>query len=129
MGGLVIELDHQLDRVSRRLTDRVRTELVRAAPKKTGELRRSITVKSQRRIDGIALIVGIRVVQAATTEFGARPHIIRPRKAKALRFIGRGGKVVFASIVHHPGNKPMPWIFPSLRNFDKWAQQELDRVG
>lgn len=33
---------------------------------------------------------------------GARPHIIRPRRRKALRFIS-GGQVVFATRVRHPG--------------------------
>lgn len=34
--------------------------------------------------------------------FGTEPHTIRPRRRKALRFI-MGGKVVFATKVHHPG--------------------------
>ncbi len=34
---------------------------------------------------------------------GARPHIIRPRRAKALRFV-IGGRVVFARKVNHPGS-------------------------
>lgn len=35
--------------------------------------------------------------------FGAAPHIIRPRRAKALRF-SVGGRIVFAAKVSHPGN-------------------------
>jgi hypothetical protein len=34
---------------------------------------------------------------------GARPHVIRPRRAKALRFV-IGGRVVFARKVNHPGS-------------------------
>ena len=36
---------------------------------------------------------------------GTRPHIIRPVKAKALRFMV-GGVAVFARQVNHPGTKP-----------------------
>lgn len=33
---------------------------------------------------------------------GTRPHLIRPRRAKALRF-DAGGATVFAKLVRHPG--------------------------
>lgn len=36
--------------------------------------------------------------------FGSRPHIIRPRRARALRF-EIGGEVIFARYVRHPGTK------------------------
>lgn len=42
---------------------------------------------------------------ASAIEFGSRPHIIRPRHAKALRFRGASG-IVFARYVNHPGNRP-----------------------
>jgi hypothetical protein len=35
--------------------------------------------------------------------YGTRPHIIRPRRARALRFEA-GGRPVYARVVHHPGN-------------------------
>jgi hypothetical protein len=35
---------------------------------------------------------------------GTRPHIIRPRRAKALRFEA-GGRVVFTKLVRHPGTR------------------------
>ncbi len=34
---------------------------------------------------------------------GSEPHVIRPRRAKALRFV-IGGRVVFAARVNHPGS-------------------------
>lgn len=44
------------------------------------------------------------------------PHIIRPRRAKALRFVV-GGQVVYAKVVHHPGStfKPRPYLDRALR--------------
>lgn len=74
---------------------------------------------------------------------GTKPHVIRPKKAKALRFQsiytakttpnvlgsqkgGASGDFVFAQEVHHPGTKP--------RNFtnlirDKWKQEYYDLMN
>jgi hypothetical protein len=41
---------------------------------------------------------------------GTVEHEISPRAAKALRFVGWGGVLVFATHVTHPGNKPNPWL-------------------
>jgi len=46
-------------------------------------------------------------------EQGTRPHIIRPVRAKALRF-EVNGEVVFARLVHHPGTRPYPWLMPAF---------------
>lgn len=46
---------------------------------------------------------------------GTRPHIIRPRNRKALRFQA-SGRVVFATIVHHPGNKANNFLLEALRD-------------
>lgn len=48
------------------------------------------------------------VIQAVTTDQGARPHVIRPRRASVLRFPANG-RIVFARKVNHPGNPPRPW--------------------
>lgn len=67
-------------------------------------------------------------------DYGTRPHIIRPRRAKKLRFsagstpkttpnvIGSsggssGGATVFANFVRHPGNAP--------RNFTKTIKRDV----
>ncbi len=41
--------------------------------------------------------------------FGTKPHLIKPKKKKILRWAG-GGAFHFAKVVHHPGNKPDDWI-------------------
>lgn len=46
---------------------------------------------------------------AAPVHEGARPHIIRPKNAKALRF-EVDGRVVFARLVRHPGNRARPFL-------------------
>jgi hypothetical protein len=45
---------------------------------------------------------------------GTRPHVIRPVHAKALRFVGKDGRVVFAKSVYHPGTKPNRFLLDSL---------------
>ncbi|MFD8774471.1 hypothetical protein [Streptomyces sp. NPDC059916] len=45
---------------------------------------------------------------------GTRPHIIRPRRKKALRF-DVGGRTVFAKVVHHPGTKANDFLAKALR--------------
>ncbi len=40
---------------------------------------------------------------------GTRPHVIRPRNARALRFTV-GGRTVFARSVNHPGTRPHPYV-------------------
>jgi hypothetical protein len=46
---------------------------------------------------------------------GTRPHIIRPRRARALRF-EVDGRIVFAKIVHHPGYRGDPFLTRALRD-------------
>ncbi|MET7981698.1 MULTISPECIES: hypothetical protein [unclassified Streptomyces] len=45
---------------------------------------------------------------------GTRPHIIRPRRAKALHFYVEGAEV-FSKLVRHPGTKPNPFLQRALR--------------
>ena len=98
--------------ITRRLALDLNDELHQAAAphNATGEMVRAIRVTSGRispttwRVDA-----EVPVIQAATTDRGASPHIIRPRRAKALRFVV-DGRVVYARIVHHPGNAPSRWF-------------------
>lgn len=54
--------------------------------------------------------------QATFLEEGTRPHVIRPRRAKALRFLNPAGDVIFAKVVHHPGTRAQPWLEPAIAN-------------
>lgn len=46
---------------------------------------------------------------------GTRPHLIRPRRAAALRFEVDGGQVVYTKLVRHPGTRANPWLQRALR--------------
>lgn len=94
-------------------------------PRKTGNLGRTIRLGSI-----TAHAVEIRaggtqqVGYAAAVEFGSRPHVIVPRKARVLAWGGQrtlGGRLRsgsqptnFASRVNHPGTRAKPYLFPGL---------------
>jgi len=88
--------------------------LANATPKVTGKLARSTFFQ----IIGGPKEQILKILQPARTpdgefygEFvrdGTRPHDIRPKNAKALRFM-IGSNVIFAMVVKHPGNRPNPY--------------------
>jgi hypothetical protein len=45
---------------------------------------------------------------------GTRPHEIRPRTRKALRFTAHGGGTIFAAVVHHPGTKANNFLLKAM---------------
>ncbi|WP_328436875.1 hypothetical protein OHA71_06380 [Streptomyces sp. NBC_00444] len=45
---------------------------------------------------------------------GTRPHVIRPVRARALRFTV-GGRTVYARVVMHPGTQPNNFLREALR--------------
>jgi Bacteriophage HK97-gp10, putative tail-component len=85
------------------------------APVDTGRLRASIRGELQ----GFftlrpKFVIGTNVDYAEMVHDGTRPHIIRPRRARALRFVVNG-RVVYAKVVHHPGTRPRPFLDRALR--------------
>lgn len=82
------------------------------APARTTRLRRSVRVRQVRSGMTSFQIVAETddLVQAKTTNTGARRHVIRPRSAKTLRFYWpKVGRVVYPLSVRHPGNKGSRW--------------------
>ena len=64
-----------------------------------------------------------RAYYAPYVERGTRPHMIYPRRARALRFEVRG-KTVFAKYVRHPGTEAK-WI---MRDSAEEALKEFRRI-
>lgn len=89
----------------------MQSELRIQAPHRTYELRNSIEVEA-RHVGPTTFRITAKapVVQAATTNSGARPHVIRPRRAKVLSFYWPkvGARVAFLK-VNHPGNRGSHW--------------------
>lgn len=62
--------------------------------------------------------VGSSDSEAFFEEFGTKPHIIRPRAARVLRFPGTksfSGKIIYAAVVRHPGTAGKHTLRNALR--------------
>lgn len=59
--------------------------------------------------------------------WGTRPHVIRPKNKKALRWPA-GGKFRFAKKVHHPGYKGDPWLVRAAAQAGPIFAQQVDRL-
>jgi len=63
--------------------------------------------------------------------FGSRPHDIRPKDRKALRWVS-GSSFVFSKFVRHPGYKGDPFMVTAvdnvLRDFDSMVSKHLGAI-
>ncbi len=73
---------------------------------RTGHLRRSGYWETKETSSGFEGTVGYRASYAKAQDQGTKPFVIRPKKKKALRFLGSDGAPVFAKAVRHPGLRP-----------------------
>ena len=76
---------------------------------KTGALVSSVFSK---RINASTYEIGHdlqRAPHAVFVHWGTKPHVIKPKNRKVLRWPS-GGEFVFARAVNHPGSKPDKWI-------------------
>ena len=101
----------ELKEASRQVVNRAKV----LAPVRTGRLRSSIRAEPPRifSLRG-SVTVGSDLEYAAWVNDGTRPHQIRPRTKRALRFVVNG-QVVFARVVNHPGTKANPFLDRALR--------------
>ncbi|MEM2003164.1 MAG: HK97 gp10 family phage protein [Nitrososphaerota archaeon] len=103
-------------------------EVANLSPVRTGQLMRSW---SYRKISDSKYIVGSKAEYASFVEFGTRPHVIYPRRARALRF-EVDGEVVFARRVHHPGTPAQKFVAQALRlvqnRFRQFANNIINEV-
>jgi Bacteriophage HK97-gp10, putative tail-component len=101
----------ELETTARQVMNRAKV----LAPVDTGRLRASIRIE-RRTFLGLRAryTIGSDLNYAAMVHDGTRPHVIRPRRAKALRF-RVGGRVVFARVVRHPGTRGRPFLDRALR--------------
>lgn len=72
-----------------------------------------------------------RAPHAVFVHWGTRPHVIRPRNKKALRWAGGGG-FIFAKFVNHPGYKGDPFLVSAAREavsrFDSVVQDIIKEI-
>lgn len=84
------------------------------APVNSGRLRGSIKIKRGISLRGPKQTVYTNVEYAPYVENGTRPHVIRPRTKKALRF-RVGGQFVIVAKVNHPGTRAQPFLSRAVR--------------
>jgi len=102
-------LESGLEGVLRRFAEGVVEAARSKAPKRSGYLASQISSVVEK--DSAAIYA--KAPYSAYVEFGTRPHLILPKRARALRF-EVDGEVVFARRVHHPGTQPQPYLFPAV---------------
>lgn len=78
-------------------------------PVDTGILRGSHGMKVRKLKTKIVGTVFNRAKYAAAVHDGTKPHTIRARKKKSLKF-SSGGETIFVKSVRHPGAKARPWL-------------------
>lgn len=93
-----------------------------AAP---GSLKDATETKFVRMKSGRVVKVLSKKRTAPFLEYGTRPHVIRPRRAPALRFMWRG-KLVFAQKVNHPGTKGRKFLWRATFAAHRYAGRALE---
>lgn len=102
-------------RLLRRRADRVAAR-ARVLGARHGSMGQYITdPRIEGRGRGLTAVIECTHPAARFVLFGTRPHLIRPRYARALRFEVEG-RVVFAQLVRHPGTRADNWLAQSLRD-------------
>src|SRR3972149_11737081 len=103
-GGLV-------ERDMRRRVERVENRARQLAPGSMSRQIRSQITRERNEITGYVISDHPATIYVVS---GTRPHVIRPVRARALRFTV-GGRVVYAKIVHHPGTRPNDFLAEAPR--------------
>lgn len=115
--ALEAEVAPTLFRAANSITRRISAAAKIRVPVKTGNLGRSIEPDPIRFVAPMRVETGVtaNARYAAAVHDGARPHTILPKNGPFLVFPGRGGRTVFARIVHHPGNRARPFLANAAR--------------
>jgi hypothetical protein len=115
-GPMDMMLKSPVGEVGRFLAGRARLIVVGAKSqvgKKTGRLRQSIHSRQSRTAYGQMVWIGSEVKYALAHHEGTKPHIIKPDKAKALRFTA-GTRVIYSRAVKHPGTRANRYLKDQL---------------
>ncbi len=102
------EIVQELDRTTLAIESQAKRNLTDNGSVDTGRLRASIV----RQATGeYSRTVGTNVEYAPGVEFGTAPHLIVPKRAKALKT-----PFGFFKKVKHPGSRPKPFLFPAAES-------------
>jgi len=87
-----------------------------SAPRKTGLLAASITIRYSRGLFNPSVNIGARVPYAYWVHEGTRPHKIRAHRDKLMRFVIKGRVVYIRDSVNHPGTRPTKYLSKHLHS-------------
>jgi hypothetical protein len=90
----------------------------------TGSLKDATRWRLLRRKNVATLVIKSTKKTASFIDLGTRPHIIRARRAKTLKFVWRGG-LRFYKKVNHPGNRPFRFLWNATRAAYRIAEQQI----
>ena len=109
-----------------------------AAPhRRTGQMEKNIRRRVKKNegqiyIDDEAMLVdwrGKQVNYAAFVLFGTRPHEIKPKNKRALRFFYKGiDEFVYRKKVHHPGYKGDDFLYRAVKDTFKQLDEIYKRI-
>ena len=104
-----------------RLAHEVHEGSVRGAAKhsRTGTMENNIAMRVQGLkgrvwIENTGMMTDAGVNYGVFVHFGTQPHDIRPKRRKALRWVGHGDVFRFAKSVRHPGYRGDPFMYDAL---------------
>lgn len=66
-----------------------------------------------------------RAPHAVFVHFGTKPHAIKPKNRKILRWATASGRFIFARQVNHPGYEGDPWLFRAVDE----ANSKFDEIA
>lgn len=98
----------------RLVRERAERAAVRARQLAPGRMGDRITVEPTVTGRGVAVDLAVYHPAAGYVIHGTRPHVIVPRRGRALRFRVRG-RTVFAARVRHPGSAPNNFLMRAVR--------------
>ena len=115
-GPVLESLIRRATRVQEAAVRQVRLGHIHGGNTGRGNLRSSIVKRIVPDSNGNpSVLVGSDNPIAMLHHQGTRPHVIRPRNTKYLRFFSNNANAfVFAKIVHHPGTQPNRYLTDNL---------------
>jgi len=116
-------LINSLEEASPRIAIRLQNELKIECPVDKGRLRSSIQVIY---VDQMLKIFAADYI--FHVEFGTKPHVIKAKPGKALKFKTNGGQEIIVKQVNHPGTRPNPFVRDTIfRQLKTIIVEELNR--
>lgn len=91
----------------------------------TSRLKSSINTKHKSKKS----LIGTNVVYARAREFGSKSYVIKPKKAKFLKFKGKDGNWVFVKKANYPAGKgKKPYLIPAFEEVTPKFESDIERI-